>query len=381
MASDWEKTDYEYPPSDDLDPSLEFEKPVQCYPKEAAFPVYLTNGIFDLPTTPFQALAINLTGRTQGRLNISTIEGTGAPKVIVHFHKSKETLPANLSHGLIDGVYGINITGPSLDDTTEKDECFVVAIKMEIPKGSLKFLEEFRIDADLHLSVSFEVDADEVGKKVKFNIFFGNIYMSGVDNAKDINATIVHGSIGAKNIVSENVSLNSTSGSVYLTSTNSSKSIDVSTIAGAISAKDITSDSIKLENTAGLISLENATASKSISVLSQYSSIHASNLTGGFKILTLESMSGSIHSNKVYLNKEEGTTVQVNAQSGSEISLNDFYGKFNITTGFGSVRVRGSDLEFGSNTQKKVDGTRGGDSGKSSLDMNVLFGSTLAEFL
>ncbi|KAJ3098267.1 hypothetical protein HDU97_004153 [Phlyctochytrium planicorne] len=378
--SDWEKTDYEYPPSDDLDPSLEFENPVKCYPHEAKFPIYPPNGIFDLPTSPFQALAINVTGRTWGRLDISTIEGLGAPKVSVHFHKNKESLKTSISHGLIDGVYGINVTGPSFEETKDKDECVVVAIKIEIPKGSLEFLEEFKIDAEA-LSISFQVDSDEVGKKVKINNSLGSVRLSGVDKAQEVVVNTKLGSLFAKNIVSETVSLDAVFGSVTLESTTGSASVDVFAKSGSVRAKDITSRSIKLQAHSGSVTLDKASASESIFVFAQSGSVNAASLSGGFESLTLSSNSGSVHANNVSVNKENGTNAKVFTKSGSaNVNFNDFYGKFTVTTKSGSIRVKGSDIEFGSKSRKQVEGVRGDDSGKSSLEVSLVAGSATVEF-
>ncbi|KAJ3210254.1 hypothetical protein HDU67_005449 [Dinochytrium kinnereticum] len=315
--------DYNYPSNPDIIPSNEFEEPIYCKPHELQYPSYPSNGAMTLPTN-ISNLDLLLTGIGAGQIFfLAAPSNTTELTADIHFHLSDPSIPVSIENGwTADGKYKIHVITPlkSKDEDSKHTKCVGVAIRVFVPKGSLKDVEGLSVNADVARILVDLSDDDAIKKELRISSKVGSVHLRHFKAAGAVIVKTTVGSIDVQNVIADDLSLSTSTGS-----------IKVNTVT--------TSNSLTTESETGSISLES--------------------VTGSFQTLSMKSEVGSISASDVKLDQSVKTQITCMSNMGSvALNLIDFLGKFHVEGRFGAVKVKGSDIDFTKSSRNMVEGVR-----------------------
>ncbi|KAI8848797.1 hypothetical protein BC829DRAFT_393452 [Chytridium lagenaria] len=281
---------------------------------------------------PINNLKVQLSGLGVGQIAILPAPVTSLSSKAytdIHFHLSNPSIPVWVEHEILDGTYLIHVVTPKSFDGIEDDEdekhhrpCIGAAVTVYVPEGALKGWKKLDIVADI-AAVNIHVG---VGKFVNVENHVG--------------------------------------------------SVNVSSMAFV--------EKVVIDGRTGSINVNNVIVQKTISTSTNTGSIKLQTVSGSFTDLTMKAETGSIDTVNVQL-PTTATTITAKTSTGSHnVRLVDFYGAFKVQTkSWGSVRVKGTGVDFTRNTRGFAEGERrkeGGVVGVHKLDMTLSLGSADVKF-
>ncbi|KAI9353212.1 hypothetical protein DFJ73DRAFT_828539 [Zopfochytrium polystomum] len=375
-----------------VNPENEFEPSIQCLPDEASVVVYPDLMKVEVPSSA-SALVLDVKGVGIGTIQVEIDSTVSQITVENHFHLTPNILPelVNVSHMESSGRHTILVQTPHCLGDGCRDHRD--GVHDHPHPGRNVWLEVGRDGRKYHNKNGCVVVASRIRIPATLAA-----RATLPDLSNHIVLTTVFGSIHVGGLTAATVTTKSEVGSVRI-NTVDAPTIDLRSTTGSISAKNVSAEELKAESASGSItatvshpffrpagdffgSLTFHTSAGNVEVESNSGSVDVKvvcDLSGGF--FSLSSPTAAQINWRINTPFLTPNAIPIEQRKKKKKFKTNFFGKFLITSNYGSVSVSGSDLTV-DKTKNRINGTRGyGDDLIHGLVAVTRVGSSRATFL